>query len=275
MAVKQASLIGVRVLTGTLLLGLAAAGEAQAQEVRDEWVEGCAPARNGRGTVCRELRESTVAATGSFTVDARPNGGISVRSWDGSEVRVRARLQTSAREEARAREIASSVQVRTEPGRASSSGPRVERNEGWSVSYEVLVPRQTNLTLGTVNGGLRVDDVSGDIEVTTTNGGINLSGVSGAVRGSSTNGGITVQLVGRTWDGAGLDLRTTNGGVSVSLPEGYAANLDASTVNGSVDSQIPLTVHGRIGRSVRAEIGGGGPPVRLRTTNGGIKIRRG
>jgi DUF4097 and DUF4098 domain-containing protein YvlB len=261
-------------VTGALLLGAAAAGSLQAQQTTEEWLERCNRERNGRATVC-EVRESTVAATGSFHVNARPNGGIRVQSWDRSEVLVRARLQANAGSSQRAQEIASEVRVETRPGSASSSGPRTVRNEGWSVSYEVFVPRRTDLRLESVNGGIRASDVNGEIHVSTTNGGIDLSGISGSVRGSSTNGGITVQLAGRSWNGEGLDLRTTNGGVRLTIPDGFAANLEASTVNGGVTSEIPLTVQGRIGRNVNAEINGGGPRIRLRTTNGGISIRRG
>jgi DUF4097 and DUF4098 domain-containing protein YvlB len=262
-----------RVITGAMLLAMGVAAPAVAQQSSEEWLERCNSGSSDRPSHC-EVRESTVAATGAFEVNARPNGGITVRSWDRQEVRVQARVRATARDAARARAIASEVSVETRPGSARATGPRTERNEGWSVSYEVWVPRATNLTLASVNGGIRAADVSGNIEVTTTNGGIDLSGVSGDVRGSSTNGGITVNLVGRTWSGAGLDLRTTNGGVRVSLPEGYSADLEARTVNGGINSEIPLTVQGRIGRSVNAQINGGGPPVRLRTTNGGITIRR-
>ncbi len=159
-------------------------------------------------------------------------------------------------------------------GGRAVSGPRTGRDEGWSVSFEVFVPRTTNLSLTSVNGGISARNVDGDVQATTTNGGITMRELSGDVRGSSTNGGINVHLTGRIRDGAGVDLRTTNGGVQVTLPASYGANLQASTVNGGINSEIPLSVQGRIGRSVNAEINGGGPTVRLRTTNGGIRIRR-
>jgi DUF4097 and DUF4098 domain-containing protein YvlB len=259
--------------TGLFLIG-ATAASAAAQQDSAEWLEDCRQDRNGRARHC-EVRESTVAATGDFRVNARPNGGITVRTWERNEVLVRARVQANARTESRAREIAEAIDIRTAPGEVSATGLRNLRNEGWSVSYEVFVPRRTDLTLETVNGGIRADGVAGNIQVTTTNGGIDLSDVSGDVRGGSTNGGINVRLAGRSWDGAGLDLRTTNGGIRVTLPESYSADLEASTVNGGVTTEIPLNVQGRIGRNVNARINGGGPPIRLRTTNGGITIQRG
>jgi DUF4097 and DUF4098 domain-containing protein YvlB len=259
-------------LSGSLLI--AASGTAHTQESAREWAERCSRQGNGRHAVC-EVRETTLRATGSFQVNARPNGSITVRSWDRPDVLVQARVQATAPNANAARDIASRIEVRTGPGSASSTGPRTGRNEGWSVSYDVFVPRQTNLTLESVNGGIRATQINGDVQASTTNGGIDLTGIGGAVRGSSTNGGITVHLTGRPAAESGIDLRTTNGGVRLTLPEGYPANLEARTVNGGIQSQIPLTVEGRIGRNVNAQIGGGGPPIRLRTTNGGISIRRG
>ena len=69
-------------------------------------------------------------------------------------------------------------------------------------------------------------------------------------------------------------MRATNGGVRLMLPAGYGAALEAGTVNGGLTVDFPMTVQGRIGREVRAEIGGGGPPIRAYTTNGGVRVTR-
>ena len=87
------------------------------------------------------------------------------------------------------------------------------------------MPRNSNLDLTTLNGGIRITDVSGDISFRATNGGVSLDGLSGDVSGSTTNGGLNVELTGDEWDGAGMDVRTTNGGVKINVPDGYSARL--------------------------------------------------
>ena len=77
----------------------------------------------------------------------------------------------------------------------------------------MLAPHEIDLSLKTTNGGLTVADVRGNLTLEATNGGISIEGVGGNVRGRTTNGGVTATLRGDAWDGAGLDLRTTNGGV--------------------------------------------------------------
>ena len=49
------------------------------------------------------------------------------------------------------------------------------------------------------------------------------------------NGGVAISLEGRRWEGAGLDVETRNGGVMLSLPGNYSAELDAGTTNGGID----------------------------------------
>lgn len=276
MSSKREAVRRLGVAVGGALITLCAATTLPAQQSADEWLERCRNQnqRSDRATHC-EVRESTVAATGSFSVDAAPNGGISVSSWDRNEVLVRAKLQSQAESDADARSIASQVEVRVQPGSASATGPRVRDRQGWSVSYEVFVPRQTNLALQSTNGGLSVRGVAGNHEVETTNGGIRMREVAGEIRGTTTNGGISVQLTGQSWSGAGLDLRTTNGGISLTLPENYSAQLEARTVNGGFSSDFPVMLQGRRGREISAQLGSGGPPIRLRTTNGGVTIRRG
>jgi len=90
----------------------------------------------------------------------------------------------------------------------------------------------------------------------------------------TTNGGINVALEGDRWEGKGLDATTMNGGVHLTVPNSYSAHLETSTVNGGIEIDFPVTVQGRIGRRISADLGKGGPTVRVTTTNGGVTIRR-
>jgi DUF4097 and DUF4098 domain-containing protein YvlB len=116
--------------------------------------------------------------------------------------------------------------------------------------------------------------VDGRIEFTTVNGGVKLSGVSGEVRGRTSNGGVDVDLDGATWMGEGLDVQTSNGGVKLRIPEQYSARLEAGTVNGGISIDFPITLQGRIDREIVTNLGGGGPLIRVRTNNGGVKVTK-
>jgi len=140
------------------------------------------------------------------------------------------------------------------------------------------VPRSTDLNLTAHNGGISISSVEGRLEFETTNGGVSLSDIAGEVKGKTTNGGVNVALFGNSWKGSGLDVQTSNGGVNLSIPETYAANIETGTVNGGFRSDIAsLNVERNEGERprvtrVNTQLNGGGAPIRVMTTNGGIKI---
>lgn len=222
-----------------------------------------------------EVRDSTLPA-GALSVDAGQNGGVSVEAWDRNEIRVRAIVRGSAREESRAKDIAGQVQVQAGGGRVYATGPELNRREWWSVSYRINVPRRNDLDLSATNGGITIVGVNGNLRFDTTNGGVRLTNVGGRVTGETRNGGINVVLTGSRWDGEGLDVETSNGGVTVEIPENYNAEFETRTVNGGLNIDFPITVQGELTsrRGISTTLGSGGPPVRVRTTNGGVRVRR-
>jgi len=221
-----------------------------------------------------QIKEQTVAAGGAITVDARKNGGVSVRGWDRNEVLVRARIQTSASTQSEADDLAKQIRIETGGGKIFAEGPENRRDYRWDVSFEIFVPRRSDLSLEAYNGGISIADVTGRIEFTGHNGGVVLKRLGGLVRGGTTNGGVVVELDGARWDGETLDVKTTNGGIVVSVPDNYSAHLETGTVNGHLSVDFPVTVQGRITRELAVNLGSGGPTVRATTTNGGVKIKR-
>jgi DUF4097 and DUF4098 domain-containing protein YvlB len=170
--------------------------------------------------------------------------------------------------------LAQQIRIETGGSKIFASGPESRRDYHWSVSYEVFVPRRSDVSVETRNGGISITEVNGRIDFTALNGGVSLRNVGGAVRGSTTNGGLVVELGGDRWDGETLDVSTTNGGVVMSVPENYSAQLETGTVNGSVSVDFPVTVQGRISKQIALNLGSGGAKVRATTTNGGVRLKR-
>lgn len=222
-----------------------------------------------------EIKEQTLPASGStITVDARQNGGVSVIGWDRSEVLVRARIQTAASSQGEADELAKQIRIETAGMKIFATGPDSRHDYNWSVSYEIFVPRRSDLSLESHNGGISISDIHGNLEFSAMNGGVVLKRVGGTVRGGTTNGGLVVELNGDRWDGEELDVKTTNGGIMMTVPENYSAHLETGTVNGSLVIDFPVTVEGRITKELAVNLGSGGPTVRAMTTNGGVKVKR-
>ena len=113
----------------------------------------------------------------------------------------------------------------------------------------------------------------GDSRFTTNNGGVTLDEVGGHVVGTHpATAASTCASTDRAGKATGLDVETTNGGVSLAIPAGYSAELETGTVNGGIRTDCPLTVQGRLDRELRATLGSGGPRLKVTTTNGGVRI---
>jgi len=70
-----------------------------------------------------------------------------------------------------------------------------------------------------------------------------------------------------------LNLKTSNGSITLRPGENFSAKIDASTSNGKVISDRPITVQGELSKtSIRGTIGDGQGNCRLRTSNGSIRI---
>jgi len=222
-----------------------------------------------------EIREQTLAMSGApIAIDGRQNGGIAVKGWDQNQVLVRARVQTGAPTAAEAAELGRQIKIELSGAKIYASGPENRKNYYWDVSYEVFDPRRADLSLETHNGGISISDVNGKIEFTALNGGVVLRKLGGAVRGSTTNGGLVVELTGDRWDGETLDVRTTNGGVVLSMPENYSANLQTGTVNGGISVDYPGAVQDKNSKQLAVNLGSGGATIKAMTTNGGVRVKR-
>ena len=225
-----------------------------------------------------DLREITLPNLSLLEVDGRKNGGIKVMGENRSDILIQACVRTWAESEAEAKAFANNTRINTS-GVVRAENP--DENAKYSVSYRISVPTMTSLKLTANNGGISISKVNGDLNFSTKNGGLKLYEVGGNVMGRTKNGGVKVYLAGNSFNGSGLDVETKNGGVKLIMPANFAANIEAGTVNGGFKSDFPeLAVekkdddnrYYRRNKRVNASINGGGVPIRVVTTNGGVKI---
>ena len=234
-----------------------------------DWAD-CDRMKDHRVKHCSETISEWDADGATLRVDAGQNGGVSVVSWDKDMVRVQATLVVRADTEEEAEELAADVEIRLEKQLIVASGPESERDRHWSVFYRVWVPKETDLDLIAHNGGVGVKGVSGKMRLSTHNGPLSLHDVSGDVLGRTQNGPVSVELEGDHWQGKGLDAETKNGPVTLRFPEDYSAVLESGTRNGPWDVELPVRV--KRGKWFTTELGKGGAPVRVVTSNGPLSI---
>jgi len=227
-----------------------------------------------------------MSARGEVVVE-NINGHVVVETWDRAEVRVRATKKVRAGSAEEAAEAMDRLEVRVKKG---ADRLHVETSHGntelgffdWmrgrtngSVSYHLTVPRGIRLVAETVNGGITLRGVDGDFSASTVNGGVRIEDARGKVDVSTTNGSIQAEMDAVTKN-ADMAFSTTNGAVTVTLPEDVATTLRLRTTNGGIHVDFPVEVRGeRSRRRLDAELNGGGGTLRVSTTNGSINIKRG
>ncbi|HEV2424740.1 MAG TPA: DUF4097 family beta strand repeat-containing protein [Terriglobia bacterium] len=205
---------------------------------------------------------------------SNPTGGaIVVRGWDKAEVH--AVCVTNSPK----------VEVDSEPTPANAEAERLDfathvlnpqaTLQERMVSYELDVPRDSNLVISSPEGSISVENISGDdwinsvkaaisvtdgaglIQVRSLNGDINLVRPSGHIEATSIMGNLTItgshsQKINAqtesgkiTFDGDFLPigdylLKTYAGDINVICPSSDSFSLDAQSLRGKMDNQFKL-----------------------------------
>jgi hypothetical protein len=206
------------------------------------------------------------------------NGRITAEASDGDSVELRAERSAKAPSDEAAKDLLSRIEMREEAGdarvRVEVRPPRM-RGSGHEIKWTIKVPRGVHVDLRTVNGGVVLTGLGGDVRARATNGGIKGHHiVSTNVDAAVTNGGVEIELATAPTSGS-IELESVNGGVSLRLPSDSKIDVTARCVNGGISVDLPLEVIGeQTRRRVDGKLNGGGARVNLETTNGGVRLGR-
>ena len=214
------------------------------------------------------------------------NGDIDATYTSGSEVRVRAEKKGRDDDPSEVRievvEHGDGVTIcavypddgsRKNECKPGDAGHLSSRDNDVSVHFVVEVPAGVEFRANTVNGGVDAAGLQSDIRASTVNGGINVS-TSGLAKANTVNGSIKASMGRADWTGD-LDFNTVNGSITVEMPANAGARVKASTVNGGLETDFPLTIQGKFSnRKMEGTIGGGGRDLSLETVNGSIRLKK-
>jgi hypothetical protein len=220
------------------------------------------------------------------------NGSLEVYSWDRNEVEIVGTKYAPNAETLRELRVDTtntpdSVSVRAYRPKSDSGGWWRTGNTG--VRMVVRVPRRVQLErVSTSNGEVRVSGIEGNVRASTSNGAVRITNVTGRLEASTSNGrieasGVAGELTLRTSNGAidvtapgfrgPIEASTSNGAITLRLAGGVHADLRATTSNGRVSSDYEVTTRGSLEKNrLEGRIGEGGPPIRLSSSNGAIRI---
>jgi hypothetical protein len=232
----------------------------------------------------------------SLELYAPERGIIRVRGWERPDYSVNACKIAVAEDRATADQLLKSIAISRNAGRFSYTGSATDAGE-WQVYFIVHTPKDATLDLETKNGPISVEQVSGTIkarssngpvavrdssgaiEIRTVNGPIAFSGGGGDVQLNAQNGPISLKPTEDVWNGTRLAAATSNGPVSVVLPERFRSGVRVET---SAHTPISCRAGACNGASTNSASGrltlqmnGSGDTVRVTTEHGPVSVRGG
>ncbi len=195
-------------------------------------------------------------------------GDVRISGWDRDEVRVEAVKRGPGKlDDAR-------IVVDSSEGQVSirtlylGSGP-----EPANVEYRISVPRTANLqNIHLVNGGLSLTGLTGPVKASAVNGDIRAEGLGGQADLSTVNGRLEIELT-EVSASRPVSLSSVNGPISLSIPSGVAANVEARNLSGGIQADLKRAWRAVDGHLLRATLNRGGARITLKNVNGAISIR--
>jgi len=230
-------------------------------------------------------RTYTIQPGGRFEL-INVNGRITAESTDGKDVVVEGKRSAKARSDEAAKERLAQLEIREEVGasvvRVESRPPRMSGFGGHEIEWTVKIPKGLIVDLRTVNGGVRLNGLTGELYAKSTNGGIKGTRlIVDKIEASVVNGGVEIELDGPLDATDSVDLSSVNGGVTLALPAESKATITARAVNGGVRVSEDLKANQEEEsqeferrRRFNGTLNGGGAKVSATTTNGGVRIAR-
>jgi DUF4097 and DUF4098 domain-containing protein YvlB len=272
--------------------------------------DGCEP----KSKYERIVTLSAPMSAGSIFEAQTHNGHIDIAGSDVTECSLKATITGWADTEENAKLLAEAVEVKLIPSgsklTAKIEKPTLTTHQRIDVSLDVTVPGKTGTDVVTHNGALIIKNLTGQIKGTTHNGKVTAEKISGTTELKTHNGDLICKEVAgntqlqthngsitcedasgdtylRTHNGSAkafysasappvcnVSMISHNGGVSLTAPPNLSAKVEASTHNGSINTDLPITVTGEVSRKKLAgTIGKGEGKLYLETHNGSINIK--
>lgn len=275
---------------------------------------GCMVTLDSQSQIAKEEKRFTVSGTANLRVTTF-DGSIHIRSWDRPEIVVEIEKRGPTREavdalEVRTEQNGNTIELEVKKPKESFTGIGFHRSA--TARLIVSVPRRIDLRarsgdgsilieqvdgrieLHTGDGSIRANDVAGEMTFNTGDGSVTVSGAEGRLSLDTGDGGVNVSgkftsvrlhtgdgsIVYRAEPGAAMaddwEITTGDGGVSLSLPENFDADVDAHTGDGTIRNDLSIIASGGgedSRRTVRGRLGEGGKRLRIRTGGGSIRLR--
>ncbi|MCX8161285.1 MAG: DUF4097 domain-containing protein [Candidatus Saccharicenans sp.] len=146
-----------------------------------------------------------------------------------------------------------------------------------AVSGDIRVTEaEGDLELNSVSGDIRASQIKGSVEAEVVSGSVRLEGISEARRVSAKSISGTVEYRGQVLPDGNYRFSSHSGEVRLYLPADSSFDLEATSFSGSVTTDFPVEVMGKLsGKTIQGRVGKGGAEVVAKAFSGSVEIRKG
>jgi DUF4097 and DUF4098 domain-containing protein YvlB len=128
--------------------------------------------------------------------------------------------------------------------------------------------------LSAEDGDVVVRGFEGELDAGIEDGNLRLTGKPGRLTADAEDGDIEVRLDEGALMTADWRLEAADGGIRVAVPEGFAAELDVDTSDGSIDLDVPATAAELSEGRMTGAMNGGGHRLVIRTEDGSVQLSK-
>jgi len=202
----------------------------------------------------RTIQSQAPLAAGSTLAAETRFGSVTIAGADVGDCNVTAKITARAPTEEEAKQIAEKVKIRLKQDaqtlRVVAEQPHLKSKRSISISYNITVPKQTNVECASSYGPLELSGLNGDVRGKTSSGSVAGDNIQGSVQLETAYGSVTCRHV----SGDNIKLKSSSGEIT------------AEHVKGPVQLQ---TSYGSINCN---DVSGG--DIKLKTSSGKIALSK-
>lgn len=234
---------------------------------------------------------------GTLTVIGPPDGSITIEGWARDEVDITAEIQLRADSEkdldllaavntfvldddvSHLRVMSTGTHDKVFMKSVAKKFPKALLGLPWRIDYRIRVPLLIDLEINGGRGPVKISDVEGNIRVSATESETSLKLTGGTVSATIAAGKINLIVPTRSWRGNGAELRVAIGDVTVELPPGFNADIDADVLRaGHIENsygELQPRARGTLpGQQLKARAGAGGASFQFTVGDGTIYLKK-
>ncbi len=267
---------------------------AQQKDKKNQAASPPAPPALTRTTTRHETRRLGYGST--VTILGAPNGSITIEGWNKSEVDITADIELRADTEEdlarlalvnsftldkdgnHLRIMSTGTHDKKFMKKAAKDFPKNLIGLPWKIDYKIRVPQMVDLEIDAGHGPINLSGVEGATSLKAVQSEAQLTLTGGIFMATIATGKVNLNIPQRSWRGRGAEIRLALGDLTVELPPGFSADINADVLRTGKVENTYTALEARedtntTPRSIKGRTGAGGVVLIFTVGDGNINIK--